>query len=321
MINLCFCLNERYAKYLPACLCSIFENNPNEEFRIYILTDGLSEHSVCKINKLHQKFTHFELIVRTIENDEIEQLNFNRYAYPQIIYLRLLIERELSDVDKVLSLDVDLFVLDSLKPLYEADLGNKLLAGIAHNSDPISSCCAEKDRSKNGIIQDEESFIYIGVTLLDLAKMRAQEKGSEYLLSLMRAPEVEIMESEQQIYNKAFRGQVKYFDRNWLYYYVAKSEKKIDFSKIHILHSNLPKPWFAWKGDPFGKYAWRYFLQAKRIIGDLGYKLPRFQWQELIINKPKSPNIIRQCLIRFGKMLPAPVVRKFYEREWRLRRK
>ena len=101
MINIVYNINEYYLKYLLVHLNSLFSNNPNSEFKIFILSDDLkitSKNKLISFTKNHNS---------EIEFIKIDFHIFEKYPtsnkWPSAIYYRLLLNKILPDnIDKIL---------------------------------------------------------------------------------------------------------------------------------------------------------------------------------------------------------------------------
>ena len=88
--------------------------------------------------------------------------------FTSAMWYRILLPELLGDVDRVLYLDVDTLVLDSLRPLAELDLSGHLVAAVSnvfqHN---------HVGRPRELGIPPEQAYFNSGVLLMNLAEMRS----------------------------------------------------------------------------------------------------------------------------------------------------
>jgi lipopolysaccharide biosynthesis glycosyltransferase len=119
-------------------------------------------------------------------------------AYFNHVYcMRLLLGQLLSDCDRVLYLDTDIFVRRSLAELYDADLGDKIIAAVPDNygnSDGITPCSSvgviglSEYRKHLSIIKNP--YLNSGVLLIDLQKWRGAEVQARCLEVLRERPTI-----------------------------------------------------------------------------------------------------------------------------------
>lgn len=81
-------------------------------------------------------------------------------------WYRIFLNRVLEDADRAIYLDVDLLVRDSLRPLWETDLGGCLIGAVTNVPPGLDG----RERLDLG----DDAYFNAGVLLLDLAAMRSQ---------------------------------------------------------------------------------------------------------------------------------------------------
>lgn len=86
--------------------------------------------------------------------------------YPSAVWYRLFLPELLPDVDKILYLDIDLLVVDSLADLWEVDLGDHDIAAITNVLEPHYA----HRPADLGVAAD--SYFNSGVVLMNLEHMR-----------------------------------------------------------------------------------------------------------------------------------------------------
>lgn len=174
MINIGLCTDENYAMPCGVCITSIFENNMSSEVVVTLLTNGLSIKTKRKLQKTANRYNQKIKIIEI--NDDL----FNTYPiteqFPKSIYYRLLFPDLLKDCEKLLYIDVDTIVINSLQPLYDINISD-FLCGVI-----IDSAC-DDIRQKNRILIHGDYF-NSGVLLMNLHEWRKQKiacKCLEYL--------------------------------------------------------------------------------------------------------------------------------------------
>ena len=100
--------------------------------------------------------------------------------YSPIVWYRMLIPELLPDLDRVLVLDVDLIVLQSLWPLFSTDLGTNLLAAVGTGTALVGSR-GRLNRFRNLGLDPSVPYLNTGVMLMDLRAMRAEKIGPRAL--------------------------------------------------------------------------------------------------------------------------------------------
>jgi lipopolysaccharide biosynthesis glycosyltransferase len=127
-LNILLTTDERYAQHCAVCLRSIIDNNPDSQLNVVIAGLDLSLNTQKKLSDT-AKGAHCE--VRYTAFDAHKLADFPQIGiYPKDIYLRLWVEDFFPNEERVLYLDVDIIVVDSLKPLFELDMKGNLLAAV-----------------------------------------------------------------------------------------------------------------------------------------------------------------------------------------------
>ena len=166
-MNLLFAIDKNVAHCLITCLKSIEANGGAEHYDAYVLSSDLKQEDIDEIkNQLPLSVTgHFV----SIPEDMFDDFATTK-VYPKQIYYRLAAAEFLpKDLDRVLYLDVDLVVINSLVPLYESDFGDAWFIGSTHIGRFLTwiTCVRLGIKYKKDLV-----YLNTGVMLMDLEKMR-----------------------------------------------------------------------------------------------------------------------------------------------------
>ncbi len=232
-IQIAIACNDDYL--FPACvLVSAILRHTSAPVRLHVFSTGLSEESVARIRSL----------VRAVEDGELCVHNNLKIDFPlspevgyisKDTYLRFLVPELLSDVSRIIYLDIDLLVRDDLAELWRTDLNGAALAGVA-----------EEQMASNGYpeslgMKAGAPYFNAGVLLMDLEKMRELGLASKWK-ELAGGPPFRFM--DQDIINIASEGHFKELSMFWnfnLYYYRVYKPQR---NKARIIHFTGPeKPW------------------------------------------------------------------------------
>lgn len=121
MIHIALCTDKHYAKACLACVVSIFENNKDVSIFIHIITKKLPEEFQEYFNKISKKYNQGIEII-TISTEHFSHLKISN-RFREAIYYRFLIP-DLINAKKVLYLDSDTIIVNSIKDLWKTDLDN-----------------------------------------------------------------------------------------------------------------------------------------------------------------------------------------------------
>lgn len=251
--------NDGYVRHLAASMCSLFDRNREfSEIQVFVLAMGLSEASKAGLAKIAEGYGRK---LEIIPMDDLE----SRFSHPVdcggydvSIMLRLFMGEMLPpSVDKVLYLDCDTIVLQSLKGLWSRRLGTHILEAVME-----PTIYPEVRRSID--LEPCHAYYNSGVLLVNLARWRA-EGVQERLLDFWKSRGGKLFASDQDVLNGALKGQIgtlppKYnFFTNYRYFsysalveygptYQAVTKEEFSQAKRHpvIVHyMGDERPWIA----------------------------------------------------------------------------
>lgn len=172
-INILVTLNERYLPPLQVLLTSLRTAHPDETLTVWLLHSGIPQNSLEQVERQCGRLG-MDLRCLTVDRAVFDNAPVTR-QYPQEMYYRLLagcfLPREL---DRVLYIDPDILVLNSLRPLWETPLEGRLFAAASHTG---------KTGLMNNINQvrlgTDCKYFNSGVLLIDLAAARSQVRPED----------------------------------------------------------------------------------------------------------------------------------------------
>ena len=164
-MNLLFAINRKFTDLLCCCIHSVMEKGGAAQYEAYILHSDLNPEDITRICREAgaRMNCHF------LPVDEAVFEGFpETQRYPRQIYYRLaaplLLPREL---DRVLYLDVDLVVINSLRELYDTDFEGNYYVACSH----VRQFLTKVNQLRLGV-EDHVPYINTGVMLLNLPLLR-----------------------------------------------------------------------------------------------------------------------------------------------------
>lgn len=200
--------DDGWVPHFAACAASIASSKGPESVRIIVLQGpALSDTAVDDIRKyVHRLELEFEVL--TIPRVAFESLPPTQLFAPMVWY-RLLLPSLLPQDERVLALDVDTLVLQSLLPLYEQALGEDFIAGVAT---PIAGD-EPKRRSALGL-DPRQPYFNAGVMVMNLDAMRAERLGPR-AIALGHERNSELLFAEQDALNILASGRWRLLHPRW----------------------------------------------------------------------------------------------------------
>ena len=170
-IHLFFALNDSYCRHCCTTIVSILDNNPDDFFDIYLLSDYINPENRQKLSSLAQRYSHHKIHFHIVDDTDFRNFNLNIGYITLQTYYRYAIAEWFPELDKALYLDCDLVVNGPLKELWQTDITDYICAGVP-------DLWIENIYYKPEIgMSLDELYINAGVLLLNLKKMRAEHTG------------------------------------------------------------------------------------------------------------------------------------------------
>jgi len=224
-MNIVYCFSKNWLTHVQVQIYSLLVNNTNEDIKIYLLTDELVNDEMYAIIDRFSSFTNCELIFINMSKYDslINETNVDNRFTKYTLY-RLLIPKLINE-SKVLYLDADTLVINSLADLY--------------NLDPISIIgVVDKNIEKyadKSLGLKYHKYINAGVLLMNLDYLRSLgDRWLEMVNTRLYSCH------DQDIINLTCVDTVKLVDNQWN---SSVSTGIVPINKINIYHWAGKKPW------------------------------------------------------------------------------
>ncbi len=268
-INICFCIDENYVCQLGAVLLSLVDSNKQNKVNIFVLSNGVTEHSKQRLAKTIESIEYFEITFVNSQDKSVNELEAGGHI-SSATYIRFEIPALLKNIDKVLYLDADLVITDDLSDFWNVELDDNYVAAVEN---PFFN------RYKSLGISPEFGYFNAGVLLMNLKRWResnVQQKAVEFLNNNKAVCEM----FDQDALNAVFNGNWIKVPLRWnlqtIYLRRKKSLSNLsdEISKAYrspgIIHySSSSKPWDFLDPHPktkdFDKFASQFGKDPKHI--------------------------------------------------------
>lgn len=164
-MNLLFAINRGFTELLCSCLHTVVKNGGARHYDAYILHSDLEEADKDRIEQTvgPNAACHFITVDEAIFDGFPET-----HRYPKQIYYRLAAPLLLpDDLDRILYLDVDLVVINSLEELYNIDFAGNYYAACSH----VREFLTKFNQVRLGV-DDDVPYINTGVMVMNLPLLR-----------------------------------------------------------------------------------------------------------------------------------------------------
>lgn len=282
--------DNNYARHVGVAITSLYETNQREDLlEVFLIDDGISDENRKRLNEIAKKYNREIHYIAFEKYKPLLMLN-NEWELPISAYARLFVGEMVPEyVDRLLYMDCDTVVCDSLAPLWELDMKGKTIAAV-------EDVCSGIFWQETGL-QEQFRYICSGVLLIDMEKWRAND-AQKRMLEYLDQMQGKVLHHDQTILNGVFHDEflilhprydaltptfimsydnLKAYFRLWERYYskqeILESVKKPAI--IHYTSSNIGRPWennrhpkahiyrkywkkSAWKNEPKGTFHFSY---------------------------------------------------------------
>lgn len=247
-MNILVTLNSNYIKPLKVMLKSMFLNNPDDTFTVYLMHSRLSEREVEDIRGFAENGGS-RLENLQIGDDEFADAPVLLH-YSKEMYFRLLAYKTLPEtINRILYLDPDILVINPISDLYNTDIDHYLYAAAYHDLVPV------REINKIRLYPYKiEAYHNSGVLLMNLELLRSEADDKE-ICGFIEENRLKLIMPDQDILNAVYAKRIKSldeklynYDTRYYNYYKLTSNGEFDMDGIinhtMILHfCGKRKPW------------------------------------------------------------------------------
>ncbi|MDU2353534.1 MAG: glycosyltransferase family 8 protein [Anaerococcus sp.] len=274
-MNILVSCDTNYLNPLKTMLYSLFLTNDNY-INIYILHSSISDENIKELeNYIKDKSNSKARLINLKVVDEFKKAHTTFY-YTSEMYFRLIAYKYLpEDLDRILYLDPDTLILNSLMDLYESDFEENYYMAAIHTIPTVQS--ANKARL---ILTSEKSDIVnyynSGILMINLKKAREKSYDDKIINYIEHSPKAGLMMPDQDLLNVVFRKKIKeiselkfnYDARRYSTYKVKYGyeleDVMLDTAILHFCGKRKP-----WKGNYVGKFNSLYqFMWKQAVVKD-----------------------------------------------------
>lgn len=225
--------DDNYIQHCMAMLCSLFENNKDKHFHVYILTSSLSSENIESLDLLFDKYKQ-EMFFPKINEALLDGVQFRKNRpLSKAAYYRLLLSSVLN-IDKVLYLDCDMIILGDINELYNVDLTNYSLAACI---DPMPF--NNEHRMQLNLSVGAKTFCS-GIMLLNLQYWRENASESK-LVSFAKKKRIPVYLHDQDVLNHVFQNTWFVLPPKWNRTPMARGIYDVKY-KYYDYYENYNKP-------------------------------------------------------------------------------
>lgn len=266
-LSIALCIDNNYGKYLTPLLYSIHQHH--KEADIYIIYAELDVMILRLIMDLKDALPNLRIRLKQIPEyirNQIQGVKAEISGLPVSTYYRLFIPELLSHLDRVLYMDVDMFILQNIDDLFYTDFEGNYLVAVR---DLIFSTEFEW-WSRLFLGEGYQQYFNGGLLLMNLQAMRNQQHVPK-LLNFISENSPYFRNDDQEALNIFYRGAVKHYPLyyNWIpYNYKYYKDTKVEDLKVVHFTSHSTKPWHNHSDDNEHYTLLKNKYRAAKLAGD-----------------------------------------------------
>lgn len=279
-MNIVFASSDLYSKLGIVTIKSLFMNNTEiDKITIYYICDGISNDNIKNLKKLADDYKRNIVFLDMPEHlSSLSGSNRNGQAVFCYCYFQDILPKT---VEKILLLEGDTIVTDSLKEFYDTDISNYYIAA----ADDLQSKWYKR---KLGM-KDDSPYVNCGVVLYNLKKWR-EDNLSEKITDNINSGKHMLFYDVQDVINYTVEGFVKVLPPKFncttaifLFHYenmlryrhpsTCCSKKDFEYAKkhpmvIHYTKNQLiqPRPWIEKCDHPYDEIYLN--IKSKTVMAD-----------------------------------------------------
>ena len=244
-MNIAVAVDEKFVKYSCVMLTSLFENHRDREIQVFVLYGQIDETQLKYFADLADRYEQKIQLIQMQREWFPEELPHTK-EWPLEVYYRLALTDILpTEIDRVLYLDVDVIVKDSIWEFYSTDFQGKSLCACRDMSALDGMAPAQYELFREHRKDPDFKYFNTGVLLMNLKKMRENVSLDFFIRTGL---ELNLVAVDQDLLNYVFHGDVQYFDE-YRYDLFAKLayNKGLGYDWVlqntSIIHFAGRKPW------------------------------------------------------------------------------
>ena len=207
ILNVLYQSNDNYAEITGVSMTSLLENNKDlDEINIFLLNDQISAENIEKLKSCNERYGRNLSILETdtVLTKLRDELGVAPHKGTYTTYFKLYLFKDIqTPTDRILQLDGDTIINESLAPLCDLDLGGYIMAATYD--------CVMNDYKALVGIPPTDKYYNCGVLLVNQTEWRKQG-CEEQITQHLKQERAGYINVDQDILNRLFRHKVKYLD-------------------------------------------------------------------------------------------------------------
>ncbi|MDL2207472.1 glycosyltransferase family 8 protein, partial [Desulfovibrio sp. OttesenSCG-928-M16] len=198
-MNLLVTVDANYLRHAATMLASLRLNGGPGNYNVYLVHSDIADTDIDEIATYCARL-RMRLIPARLHKDDFADAPVTAY-YSKAMYYRLLASKILpGTLDKILYLDPDILIINSIDGLYGTDMGSALFAAAAHTG--LTDIAKHVNRIRLGT-PEAQGYFNSGVMLMNLKEQRGRIKEQD-IFDYVRANEDSLILPDQDVLNALY---------------------------------------------------------------------------------------------------------------------
>ena len=314
VIHVCVTFDDNYTTHADVTITSLLENTSiSTKIKCYLLCDARLCATSRKLVEKNRR-DNIEFFFIDVDPQLFENLPLNRSHVSINTYYRLIIDRVITNVDKVIYLDSDTLIVTDIRGLWDIDISANHIAGSLDEGGLA--------QSRRLMLGDDNNYFNAGVLIFNIKKIKHDfaDVFIEYLEAFY-LNRYNIILQDQDILNIVFKDSSKILPLKWNinsrifkpntldHKYTDDDVSRACRSPGIIHFTDQTKPWDLLCDHPLKDYYWRLRQSRATLqsihIGNIQCKTSEF------IRPRLNGKYIEFCIIGIRFKLKVKKVNKF----------
>lgn len=259
-IHICMASDNSYVSYMGTAMTSILVNSKYDYITFHIIDGGISKKNKDKLFLL-QDIKEFDIEFYIPDKKEyriwFDKLE-NKGHFSEAMFYRLSIPYLIKDIDKILYLDSDIVVNNSLTELFNMDITSYYL--IASKRSKKQNLSLLKEKSRLGLME-KDVYFNSGMLLINSKLWRDNNIFNAFSSFVDKIDN--LIYGDQHILNVVFKDKIKIIDEEYNFLsHKSSYDYTTTIENISIIHYITDeKPWREYCPNIlFKELWWKYFF-------------------------------------------------------------
>lgn len=220
-----YAADNNYVIQLGVSLYSLFYSSKDVDVMVYVFSDNISLANKQRLTEIAEGFNQCIKIIEMPDLNDLAEQNLAINYRSKSTYCRLFFTQLLpSDIDKIIWIDCDTLIINSIYELYKINIDNYAIAAV------IDAAASFK---RLHIFRCSDTYYNAGILSINLKYWR-DNSVYERMLAEMRYRKGNSIDEDQSFLNCVLKGEIKTISPrfNWMHQFYKAVDDYLGYLKI-----------------------------------------------------------------------------------------